>query len=146
MTGDKAIIRDLKHQTNLGKVTVASGDQFKITGIGSVKLMGEDGTVTITGRNDNERGSPIHGHLNVEDLHKLTDQVDGLEIKDGKLGNCSVCMESKTTRKVGKEKSAQVKKPGKELNLDLTFVNETPILMVLDTGSGCMFAKILEKK
>ncbi|TPX70483.1 DNA-directed DNA polymerase [Chytriomyces confervae] len=55
-------------------------------------------------------------------------------------------MESKTTRSVGKEKSARVEKPGEELNVDLTFVNGTPILMVSDTGSGCTFAKILGRK
>ncbi|TPX47302.1 DNA-directed DNA polymerase [Chytriomyces confervae] len=214
MTGDKAIIRDLKPQDDLGKVTVASGDQFEITGVGSIELMGEEGMVTITGVlyvpdlsvnllsisalsmkgatvNFNGNGVSVSieekvilrandiceglytlkddkagltskvtatrettmgeahrfmGHLNAGDLQKLMEQTDGLEIKDTELGDCSMCMESKTTRKVGKEKSVQVQNPGEELNLDLTFINGTLILMVSDTGSGCTFAKILEKK
>ncbi|TPX73217.1 hypothetical protein CcCBS67573_g05520 [Chytriomyces confervae] len=49
MTGDKHIIKGLTHKDDLGKVTVASGDQFEITGTGSVELKGEEGIVTITG-------------------------------------------------------------------------------------------------
>ncbi|KAJ3398808.1 hypothetical protein HDU80_008539 [Chytriomyces hyalinus] len=49
MTGDKGIIKNLKNKDNLGKVTVASSNQFEITGVGSVELTGEDRPVTITG-------------------------------------------------------------------------------------------------
>ncbi|KAJ3221771.1 hypothetical protein HDU81_010337, partial [Chytriomyces hyalinus] len=85
-------------------------------------------------------------HLNTGDLKKLADQANSINIKDRELEDCSVSMESKTTRSIGKKKSAMVETPGKELNLDLAFVEGTLILMVSVTGSSCIFANILGKK
>ncbi|TPX47059.1 hypothetical protein CcCBS67573_g10279 [Chytriomyces confervae] len=103
-------------------------------------------TTTIIRETSMREAHRFMGHLNEKDLRKLQEQADGVSIKDEELGDCSVCMESKTTRSVGKEKSARVEKPGEELNVDLTFVNRTPILMVSDTGSGCTFVKIMGRK
>ncbi|TPX60857.1 DNA-directed DNA polymerase [Chytriomyces confervae] len=172
MTGDKGIIKDLKNKDDLGKVMVASGDHMKGASVSFDKrgasvsvnkkiiLHANDireglytlqenkaGLTTMIIRETTMREAHCFmEHLNAKDLGKLEEQANGISIKDEELGDCSVCMESKTTRSVGKEKSARVEKPGEELNVDLTFVNRTPILMVSDTGSGCTFAKILGRK
>ncbi|KAJ3399388.1 hypothetical protein HDU80_007991 [Chytriomyces hyalinus] len=49
MTGNKEMIKDLKTKDKLGKVMVASSNQFEIAGVGSVELKGEEGTVTTAG-------------------------------------------------------------------------------------------------
>ncbi|TPX55164.1 hypothetical protein CcCBS67573_g09503, partial [Chytriomyces confervae] len=86
------------------------------------------------------------GHLNTRDLQKLPSLADSIKITDEELGDCDICTEAKTTRHVNKERSAKTETPGEEISMDLTFVNEIPILMVSDTGSGCTIVKILKKK
>ncbi|TPX41284.1 hypothetical protein CcCBS67573_g10585, partial [Chytriomyces confervae] len=214
MTGNKETLANWTPSSELGKVTVASGDELEINGAGSLDLQGPDRPVTITGvlyvpglsvnllsisalgtkgaaisfdgkgasvsikgkiilrADEIEEGlytiqgkqaglatmvSDIRklstreahrsmGHLNTRDLQKLPSLADGIKITDEELGDCDICTEAKTTRHVNKERSAKTETPGEEISVDLTFVNEIPILMVSDTGSGCTIAKILKKK
>ncbi|KAJ3402294.1 hypothetical protein HDU80_005212 [Chytriomyces hyalinus] len=86
------------------------------------------------------------GYLNEKDVQKLNELADSIKISEEKLRDCKICTEAKITRHVNKERLAKTEAAGEKLSMDLTFVNNTPILLVSDTRSSCTLAKSLEKK
>ena len=86
------------------------------------------------------------GHLNSGDIKKLSEVTDGWDVSKEDLEECGICVISKQTRKVPKERHDKTSRVGEELSADLAFVNDEPVLLVSDTGSGCTIGKVLTEK
>jgi transposase InsO family protein len=89
----------------------------------------------------------ILGHLNGQDLFKLTDMVNHMHVSTRSLQDCEICAKAKGTR----ASFTRVKEPeelelGDILATDVGFINKTPYLTITDVASGCSKTWILSAK